>query len=53
VAAIVGRAQLFTENTFYPATLVLDDRSHLLVTLRPWIIAFTTNVVRAHAMAVA
>src|SRR5438046_2494507 len=29
VATIVGRAQLFTENTLYPLTLVLDERKHL------------------------
>src|SRR5258707_5727602 len=30
VAVIIGRAQLFTENTLYPVVLVLDERRHWL-----------------------
>lgn len=45
IAAIVGRAQLFTENTLYPVTLVLDERRHLAPMLRLWLIVFATNVV--------
>jgi formate/nitrite transporter FocA (FNT family) len=30
IAVIVGRAQLFTENTLYPVVLVLDRRERLL-----------------------
>jgi formate/nitrite transporter FocA (FNT family) len=44
IAAIVGRAQLFTENTLYPVTLVLDERRHLVKTLRLWVIVLATNV---------
>jgi formate/nitrite transporter FocA (FNT family) len=44
IAAIVGRAQLFTENTLYPVTLVLDERRHLRSTLRLWAIVFCANV---------
>jgi formate-nitrite transporter family protein len=51
VAAIVGRAQLFTENTLYPVTLVLDDRSHLAATLRLWVIVWAANVVGAFLFA--
>jgi len=29
-----GRAQLFTENTLYPVVLVLDERRHVVETLR-------------------
>jgi formate-nitrite transporter family protein len=28
IAVIIGRAQLFTENTLYPVMLVLDERRH-------------------------
>jgi formate/nitrite transporter FocA (FNT family) len=51
VAAIVGRAQLFTENTLYPMTLVLDERRHVRVMLRLWIIVFATNVCGAFLFA--
>jgi formate/nitrite transporter FocA (FNT family) len=51
VAAIVGRAQLFTENTLYPLTLVLDERKHLVVTLRLWVVVLTANIVGALAFA--
>jgi hypothetical protein len=34
IIVIIGRAQLFTENTLYPVALVLDERRHLLATLR-------------------
>ena len=30
IVVIIGRAQLFAENTLYPVTLVLDERRHLL-----------------------
>jgi formate-nitrite transporter family protein len=51
VAAIVGRAQLFTENTLYPLTLVLDERKHLVVTLRLWGVVLAANLVGAFAFA--
>jgi formate/nitrite transporter FocA (FNT family) len=47
VVVIVGRAQLFTENTLYPVTVVLDERRHLLDTLRLWTIVLSTNLVGA------
>lgn len=47
VAVIIGRAQLFTENTLYPVVLVLDERRHLLSTLRLWGIVYASNVVGA------
>jgi len=47
IAAIVGRAQLFTENTLYPVTLVLDQRRHLAGLLRLWLVVFVTNVAGA------
>jgi formate/nitrite transporter FocA (FNT family) len=46
VAVIVGRAQLFTENTLYPVVLVLTARraSYLLKTIQLWIVVFCANV---------
>jgi formate/nitrite transporter FocA (FNT family) len=43
IAVIIGRAQLFTENTLYPVVLVLDERKHLLNTLRLWGTVFAAN----------
>lgn len=51
VAAIVGRAQLFTETTLYPVTLVLDQRRHLGATARLWVVVFCANVIGALAFA--
>jgi formate/nitrite transporter FocA (FNT family) len=43
-AVILGRAQLFTENTLYPVVLVLDRRKHLLATLRLWLVVLLANM---------
>jgi formate/nitrite transporter FocA (FNT family) len=51
VAAIIGRAQLFTENTLYPLTLVLDERRHLGATLRLWVVVLCANLAGALAFA--
>jgi formate-nitrite transporter family protein len=51
IAAIVGREQLFTENTLYPVTLVLDERRHLARTMRLWGVVFAANLVGALAFA--
>jgi formate/nitrite transporter FocA (FNT family) len=51
IVVIIGRAQLFTENTLYPVVLVLDERRHLLNTLRLWAIVFVSNVVGAMLVA--
>src|SRR5581483_4998986 len=51
IAVIIGRAQLFTENTLYPVALVLSEHKHLLDTLRLWTIVFTCNVLGAAAFA--
>jgi formate/nitrite transporter FocA (FNT family) len=51
VAVIIGRAQLFTENTLYPVVLVLDERRHLLRTLRLWGVVFSSNLVGAFLFA--
>lgn len=47
VIVIIGRAQLFTENTLYPVVLVLDERRHFFSTLRLWGVVFASNVVGA------
>lgn len=47
IVVIIGRAQLFTENTLYPVVLVLDEHKHLLNTLRLWGTVFTANVAGA------
>jgi formate/nitrite transporter FocA (FNT family) len=47
IAVIIGRAQLFTENTLYPVVLVLEEHKHVGNTLRLWTVVFTSNVVGA------
>jgi formate/nitrite transporter FocA (FNT family) len=44
IAVIVGRAQLFTENTLYPVVLVLDRHEFLGRTARLWLIVFFANL---------
>jgi formate-nitrite transporter family protein len=51
ISVIIGRAQLFTENTLYPVVLVLDQREHLLDTLRLWGTVFIANVIGAFGFA--
>jgi formate-nitrite transporter family protein len=51
IAVIIGRSQLFTENTLYPVVLVLDERKHLLNTLRLWAVVFASNILGALAFA--
>lgn len=47
ISVIIGRAQLFTENTLYPVALVLSERRHVLDTLRLWVVVFACNVLGA------
>jgi formate-nitrite transporter family protein len=47
IAVILGRAQLFTENTLYPVALMLAERRHGLRTLRLWSIVLPSNVLGA------
>lgn len=51
-AVILGRGQLFTENTLYPVALILAERRHVLSTLRLWSIVFLSNVAGALLFAV-
>lgn len=52
LAVILGRAQLFTENTLFPVIVVFDQRRHLLNMLRLWALVFAANVVGALLFAV-
>lgn len=47
IAVIIGRAQLFTENTLYPVALVLSERRHFAETARLWAVVFASNVLGA------
>jgi formate/nitrite transporter FocA (FNT family) len=47
IAVILGRSQLFTENTLFHVVLVLEERRHLLNTLRLWTIVFVSNIAGA------
>lgn len=42
---ILGRQQLFTENTLFPVALVLAERRHLARTARLWAVVLLGNVV--------
>lgn len=44
IAVIIGRAQLFTENTLYPIARLLDRRSGFVDTARLWGVVFSANV---------
>ncbi len=47
MVVILGRSQLFTENTLYPVALVLAERKHVVKTLRLWSIVFPMNILGA------
>jgi formate/nitrite transporter FocA (FNT family) len=47
IAVIVGRSQLFTENTLYPVALVLSERRHLGQTIRLWSTVLPANIAGA------
>ena len=51
IVVIVGRAQLFTENTLYPVALVLAEKKHVGATLRLWGIVLPMNMLGALAFA--
>lgn len=52
IVVVMGRAQLFTENTLFPVLVVLATKRHLIRTLRLWGIVFAANVVGALLFAV-
>jgi formate-nitrite transporter family protein len=51
IAVILGRAQLFTENTLYPVALMLAERRHGWKTLRLWAIVLPSNILGAFLFA--
>ena len=51
IAVVIGRAQLFTENTLYPVVLVFESRRWIRDTLRLWSVVFFCNVLGALAFA--
>jgi formate/nitrite transporter FocA (FNT family) len=51
IVVIIGRSQLFTENTLYPVALVLAEKRELWNTLRLWAVVLPANVAGAFAFA--
>jgi formate-nitrite transporter family protein len=44
IVVILGRSQLFTENTLYPVALVLAEKKHFWKTIRLWAVVLPANV---------
>lgn len=44
IAVIVGRAQLFTENTLFPIVVLFDDKRRLLDVARVWGVVLAANL---------
>jgi formate-nitrite transporter family protein len=51
IAVILGRSQLFTENTLYPVALVLAEKRHVWKTLKLWGIVLPANILGATTFA--
>ena len=51
IVVIIGRSQLFTENTLYPVALVLAEKKELWNTLRLWSVVLPANIAGAFAFA--
>jgi formate/nitrite transporter FocA (FNT family) len=51
IVVILGRSQLFTENTLYPVALVLAEKNHFWNTMRLWAVVLPFNVLGAFAFA--
>jgi len=51
IVVILGRSQLFTENTLYPVALVLAEKNHFWNTMRLWAVVLPANVLGALAFA--
>jgi len=51
IVVILGRSQLFTENTLYPVALVLAEKRHFWNTLRLWGVVLPSNVLGAFSFA--
>lgn len=52
IGVILGRAQLFTENTLYPVVLIFEARRYVTPTLRLWAVVLIANLVGAALFAV-
>jgi formate/nitrite transporter FocA (FNT family) len=51
IVVIIGRSQLFTENTLYPVALVLAEKREFWNTLRLWSVVLPSNVLGAFGFA--
>ena len=51
IVVIIGRSQLFTENTLYPVALVLAEKREFWNTMRLWAVVLPSNVCGAFAFA--
>ena len=51
IVVILGRSQLFTENTLYPVALVLAEKKQFWNTMRLWAIVLPSNIAGAFAFA--
>jgi formate-nitrite transporter family protein len=51
IVVMIGRSQLFTENTLYPVALILAEKKEILNTARLWAIVLPTNLLGALAFA--
>jgi formate-nitrite transporter family protein len=49
IVVILGRSQLFTENTLYPVALVLAEKSQFWNTMRLWSVVLPANMLGAFA----
>lgn len=47
IVVILGRSQLFTENTLYPVALVLAEKKHFWKTMRLWGVVLPANILGA------
>lgn len=52
LAVILGRGQLFTENTLYPVALIMSERRHVWNTARLWSIVLPCNLIGALMFAI-
>lgn len=51
IVVIIGRSQLFSENTLYPVALVLAEKKEFWNTMRLWAVVLPSNVAGAFAFA--
>ncbi|MGA8728114.1 MAG: formate/nitrite transporter family protein [Terracidiphilus sp.] len=52
IVVIIGRSQLFTENTLYPVALVLAEKREFWNTMRLWAVVLPSNVAGAFAFSI-